>query len=84
MNRLLTSVLLVASAALIAACGGGHNDTPPVAVDTTVVPDTAVANSEAYTSFVGGLAAADTTEPRSVDKVSMAPTSETAEPTPLN
>lgn len=83
MNRNLTRLLLVASAAILAACGGSNDHPAPAAVDNTVVPDTALASTDAYASFVGSLPVQDTIEPRSLDKVSMAPTSETAEPTPL-
>lgn len=72
-------------AMLMSACGGGGGggETPPQAgADPTAVPSSALASTQAMTSYIGTLAADDTQEPLTLGSA-MPPLSETDEPVPL-
>jgi hypothetical protein len=77
--KLLASGLL--AAVLLTACGGGGDDVVPPAPD---VPDEALASSEGYTEWAKGLQPSDSNEPLNMDRLVMAPSSETAEPASLD
>jgi hypothetical protein len=72
---------IVAAAALLAACGGGGGDDPTP--ELTMVPDEAVATSEAFSSWVGARQPSDTKEPLAMN-AAMPPSSETAEPVDID
>jgi hypothetical protein len=78
MNKNL--LILLAATAAVAACGGGGGNDSPAVTDT--VPPAATASPQAYTGFVGSLAADDTGEPLKLDGV-LPPASDTDEPAPL-
>ena len=67
------------AATLLTACGGGGNDTP-----ADPVPDSALASPDGFTAWAQSLPSNDASEPVNVDRLAMAPTSETEEPVALN
>jgi hypothetical protein len=82
--RLLTIGAALATTLLVAGCGGGgggYDDEMPPPQD---VPDSALATPAGFTRFAGGLAESDTAEPLNLDRIGMAPASETDEPAALN
>lgn len=75
-------VVAALALASLAGCwddGGGDDTTPPPGA-LTEIPDSALVSSTAYTEFALGLETSETAEPFSVDKVSVAPSDDTAEP----
>lgn len=72
--RVFAFALLSATLALLGGCGGGHDDAPPVATHT--VPASALATSQAFTTYVGSLSADDQADPLGLDGV-LPPTSDT-------
>ena len=81
MNRLTPLMAALASAVLLAACGGSGSDDDEAAPSNTV-PASAQASAEAYTAFAAAQPEDDQREPLTLDGV-VPPTSETAEPAPL-
>jgi hypothetical protein len=75
----------LASLGLLAACGDDPYEAeppaPPVAEDT--VPASATASTTAFVQFTASLPADDRADPRRLDGVTP-PTSETADPEPVN
>ena len=81
MKRKLMCLAALAALAL-AACGGGGgsgDDTP----ESTMVPDEAVATSEAFSSWVGARQPSDTKDPLAMN-ATMPPSSDTAEPVDID
>lgn len=74
--------LMVCAVLALSACGGGSEvaevqAAPPATADA--VPDLAMASSQSFVDFQKGLAASDTIEPLSLQKL-LPPLSDTAEP----
>ena len=87
MNTLKSLICALCATSLLVACGGGGGDSSEVADGTggaATVPSTAMANSEAFTSFVSGLAPDESAEPMAMEALDLPPTSETAEPVGLS
>ncbi len=76
------AILIVLATAALAACGGGGKD-EPVADDGRSVPASAAGSTSAWLQYTNTLPESDSAEPKSLDKVEMAPTSETEEPQDL-
>jgi hypothetical protein len=78
----LTAVL---GALLLAACGGGSDAAaPPVTAEPTEVPSSAAATAQSFTSFAGGLATSETSEPLGVGALGdMPPADDVGEPVEL-
>jgi hypothetical protein len=74
---------IVAAAALLAACGGGGGGGDSPAPELTMVPDEAVATSDAFSSWVGARQPSDTKDPLAMN-AGMPPSSETAEPADID
>lgn len=78
------SVVLLATVALAGCWDDGGDSTVAAPVDTTVVPASAGASVAAFVAYESSLSAAETTgEPLTIDTSFVAPTDDTAEPTPL-
>jgi hypothetical protein len=73
---------IVAATALLAACGGGGGG-DDAASELTMVPDEAVATSDAFSSWVGARQPSDTKDPLAMN-AAMPPSSETAEPVDID
>jgi len=73
---------LLTSAVLAACGGGGGSDSPAPAVPD--VPDEALASPEGFTTWAKSLQPSDGGEPLSMERLLMAPSSETTEPVSLD
>lgn len=89
LTRLTSAAALAASLALV-ACGGGGGDTsdpmlPPPSLPTAyAVPDSALASSTAFVSYLNGQSFSDETSEALTLPAGDPPTSETDEPMSLS
>jgi predicted small lipoprotein YifL len=78
------ALLIVLATVALAACGGGGGDeAPPVADDGTSVPASVAGSTGAWLQYTSTLPESDSAEPKSLEKIETAPTSETEEPVDL-
>lgn len=78
------TLLIVLAAAALAACGGGGgNDEPPLADDGRAVPASVAGSTAAWLQYTSTLPESDSAEPKSLEKIETAPTTETEEPVDL-
>ena len=80
MKRKLMCLAALAALSLAACGGGGGGDDTP---ESTMVPDEAVATSEAFSSWVGARQPSDTKDPLAMN-ATMPPSSDTAEPVDID
>jgi hypothetical protein len=80
MKRKLMCMAALAALSLAACGGGGGGDDTP---ESTMVPDEAVATSEAFSSWVGARQPSDTKDPLAMN-ATMPPSSDTAEPVDID
>ena len=79
-----TPFLIVLATVALTACGGsGGDEAPPVADDGTSVPASVASSTAAWLQYANTLPESDSAQPKSLDKIEMAPTSETEEPVDL-
>ncbi len=80
-NRTRPALAAVLGALLLAACGGGSDAAPPPTAEATEVPASAAATAQSFTSFAGGLAISETSEPLGVGALGdMPPADDAGEP----